>query len=208
MRLAKVISYLTHPILITTAILAYVLFQKNSYIYYNITPSGRLIFISISIVLTIVAPLISVGYLVYQKQVENFYLDNRSERILPMAIAVTYTFGLYYFLQLFNLPTPVLATVGVSVIGVAFTLLITLFWKISAHMMGISGFTAIVFALSQLLTPASPQIILGLLLLSGFVGTARLVQKSHSLNQILAGWILGFLVSYVSMFWLMDALTF
>lgn len=205
MRLAKVISYLTHPILITTALLVYVLFQKNSYIYYNITPSGRLIFISISVALTIIAPLISVGYLVYQKQVENFYLDNRSERILPMAIAVTYTFGLYYFLQLFNLPTPILSVVGVSVIGVALTLLITLFWKISAHMMGISGLTAVVLALSHLLTPATPQLIIGLFLLSGFVGTARLIQNSHNLSQILVGWALGFVVSFVSMFWLMDA---
>ncbi len=208
MRLAKVISYLTHPILITTALLVYVLFQKSSYIYYNITPSGRLIFISISVVLTILAPLLSVGYLVYQKQVENFYLDKRGERILPMAIAVTYTFGLYYFLQLFNLPKPVLATVGVSVVGVAFTLLITLFWKISAHMMGVSGFTAVVLALSHILTPTSPHFILGLFMLSGFVGTARLIQNSHTLEQIIAGWALGFIVSYLSMYWLMDALPF
>ncbi|MGB0390308.1 MAG: hypothetical protein ACPGD5_01985 [Salibacteraceae bacterium] len=196
MRLAKILSYITHPILITTYLLAFVLYQKNSYLFYTITPSGRLFFMGISIVLTIVAPLISVAYLVYQKQVTNFYLDHRKERIVPMAITVAYTFGLYYLLQKFSLPPLVMSVVGVGVIGVALTLIITLFWKISAHMMGIGGFTGAVLALSTDVLPASPEIILGLFVLSGLVGTARIKQDSHTLTQVIVGWALGFLVSY------------
>lgn len=200
MKYAKIISYLTHPILITTLLLIYVLFQKESYVFYSITPTGRIIFILMSVILTIIAPLSSVAYLVYKKQVANYYLDHRKERIIPMAISVAYTFGLFYIIQKFDPPQAVLATLGVAVIGVASTLLVTLFWKISAHMMGLAGFTGVVLALSQLLNPTSLVFMLLLFILSGIVGTARLIQKSHSLTQILAGWFLGFTISYFSMF--------
>lgn len=196
MKLAKFLSYITHPILITTYLIAYVLFQKNSYLYYTITPSGRLFFMSITVVLTVVAPLLSVAYLVYNKQVTNFYLDHRKERIVPMSITVAYTFGLYYMLMKFSLPPLIMAVVGVGVIGVALTLIITLFWKISAHMMGIAGFTGTILAISADVLPASPEIILGLFILSGMVGTARIKQDSHTLTQVLAGWALGFSTSF------------
>lgn len=198
MRLAKILSYITHPILITTYLLAYVLFQKNSYLFYTITPSGRFFFIGITIALTIIAPLISVAYLVYQKQVTNFYLDNRSERIVPMAIAVAYTLGLYYLFQKFSLPPLIMSVIGVGVVGVAITLCVTLFWKISAHMMGVSGFTGAVLALSSEQLPVSPEIILSLFILIGLVGTARIKQDSHTIEQVLIGGVLGFAVSYVT----------
>ncbi len=204
MRYAKIISYLTHPIFTSTLLLAYVLFQKESYVYYSITPAGRIMFLILSILLTIGAPVSSIAYLVYKKQVENYYLYHRKERIIPMAITVAYTFGLFYILQRFNLPRPVMATMGVAVIGVASTLIITLFWKISAHMMGIAGITGVVLALSQLLVPAPLVLILLLFILTGMVGTARLIQNSHNLRQILVGWVLGFSISYVSMFYLVD----
>lgn len=202
MRLAKFISYITHPILVTTYMLIFVLYQKNSYVYYTITENGRWLFILTSFVLTIIAPLISVGYLIYSKQVSNFYLDKRQERIVPMTISVAYTIGLFYLLRQFALPPVVLAVVGVGVVGVAITLIITLFWKISAHMMGISGFLGVVLALSNILQPVPSKIIIALFLLSGFVGTARIKQDSHTLSQVLAGWVLGFIVSYLTMVFL------
>jgi membrane-associated phospholipid phosphatase len=65
--------------------------------------------------------------------------------------------------------------------------------------MGISGFLGVVLALSNILQPVSPKIIIALFLLSGFVGTARIKQDSHTLGQVLAGWVLGFVISYLTM---------
>jgi hypothetical protein len=202
MKAAKILSYLTHPILITTYLLLYVLFQKDSYLYYTITPSGRIFFILISVVLTIIAPLISVAYLVYSKQVTNFYLDHRKERIVPMAITVAYTFGLYYLLMKFSLSPIIMAIVGVSVVSVAMTLIITLFWKISAHMIGVAGFIGVVLALSNLTITVAPWIMLLLFSFMGAVGTARIKQDAHTLTQVLTGGLLGGVVSYVTLTYL------
>ena len=204
MRLAKFLSYITHPILITTYMLAFTLFQSNSYLYYTITANGRWFFLLITLVLTVVAPLISVGYLVYSKQVSSIYLDERKERIIPLSIAAAYTLGLYYMFMKFALPPVVLAVVGVGVIGISITLIITLFWKISAHMMGVAGFGGVVFALSKLLLPVSMEIMVGFFVLAGLVGYARIKQDSHTLNQVLAGWVLGFAISYLAMMYLVN----
>ena len=205
MKSAKILSYITHPILITTYLLLYVLFQKNSYLFYTITPSGRVFFIAISIVLTIIAPLISLAYLVYTKQVSSFYLDHRKERIMPLLITLAYTFGLHYLLSKFSLPPIIMTVIGVSIIGVASTLIITLFWKISAHMMGVAGFTGIVLALSTLSAPSPPSVIIGLFILSGLVGAARIKQSSHTLTQVLVGWVLGISISYQATFMLLQS---
>ncbi|MFT6322808.1 MAG: hypothetical protein ACJAWO_000353 [Halieaceae bacterium] len=119
-----------------------------------------------------------------------------------MSITVAYTFGLYYLLLKFSLPPLIMTIVGVSVIGVAVTLIITLFWKISAHMMGIAGFTGVVLALSYLTIPTSSTIIASLFVLSGLIGTARIKQDAHSLSQVLTGWLLGLSVSFFTTLWL------
>tara|TARA_R110002050_G_scaffold221441_1_gene357255 strand:+ start:28630 stop:29205 length:576 start_codon:yes stop_codon:yes gene_type:complete len=179
--------------------LAFALFQKNSYLYYTISESGRWFFLLISMVLTIIAPLISVGYLVYSKQVTSIYLDQRKERIIPMTIALAYTMGLYYMLLKMSMPPIILAIVAIGVIQVAITLLITLFWKISAHMIGIAGFGGAILAMSQLLQPVPTWVIIALFVLAGVVGSARIKQDSHTLTQVIAGWVLGFGISYFTL---------
>ena len=198
MSFSKILSYLTHPILTTTYMLMFALFQTNSYLYYTITDSGRLFFIGVTVVLTIVAPLISVGYMVYAKQVSSIYLDIRQERIIPMSITGAYTLGLFYLFSKFSMPPVILAVIGAAVVGVVLTLLVTIFWKISAHMMGMAGLTGTVIALSKVLYPVSPIWIIALFIITGLVGTARIKQDAHSINQVLAGWLLGLFSSYLT----------
>ena len=102
MMLSRIISYITHPILTVTYLLAFVLFQKDSYLFYTITSNGRWFFLMVTILLTVIAPLISVAYLVYTKQVSSIHLNNRQERIIPLTISAAYTFGLYYLFLKFS----------------------------------------------------------------------------------------------------------
>lgn len=182
--------------------LAFALYQTNSYLYYTITNSGRLFFIGITVVLTVIAPLISVGYMVYSKQVSSMYLDIRQERVIPMSIASAYTLGLYYLFSKFSMPPVITGIIGAAVVGVVITLFITIFWKISAHMMGIAGFSGMVLALSKILYPVSPIVIIGIFILTGLVGAARIKQDAHTINQVLAGWLIGLSSSYFTLMYL------
>lgn len=182
---------------------AIALFQKNSYLYYTITPNGRWFFIGVTAILTIVAPLFSAGYLLYSKQISSLEMEDRKERLLPMAISGAYIFGLYYLFSTFNLPSTIMAITGVGVVGTIITLFITFFWKISAHMIAFSSLSAVVVVLSESIHPVPTYIIMTLFFSTGLIGWARLQLKAHSLEQVLAGWLVGFVLAYSVMMILM-----
>jgi hypothetical protein len=200
--MAKLISYLSHPILATTYMLAFALYQKNSYLFYTVSPNGRLFLLLLTVALTVILPLFSVGYMIYTKQVSSFHLDKRQERIVPMSITIAYTLGLYYMMMKLSMPPIVLAITAVGVIEIAVTLIITLFWKVSAHMMGIAGFGGAVLAMSQVLHPIPSYIIVILFVSAGIIGSARIKQDSHTLGQVIVGWVLGFSLAYFTIIFL------
>lgn len=79
-----------------------------------------------------------------------------------------------------------------SLVAQVICTLINLKWKISIHMVGMGGLTGIDFALSNLFffNPLLPGCIL--ILLSGLVGTSRIILRQHTLMQVVAGFAVGF----------------
>lgn len=202
MRVAQWISILFHPIFTIVAMLGFVLFQKNTYVYYTISPLGKWFFLGTAFTLTVLAPVVSVAYLYYSKQISSMYLPERKERIVPLTITAAYTVGLYYLFSSFQLPQIVLAVVAVGVVGVLLSLLITLVWKISGHMMAVGGFGGVVLAWSETVHPIHEWSIALFFLLMGIIGWARLKMEAHTLEQVLVGWFLGMGVSYGVMMYL------
>lgn len=79
------------------------------------------------------------------------------------------------------------------------TALITNFWKISLHAIGIGGFVGFMVGLNQYSHLANFEIVLPMLFfLSALVLSARLKLNAHSLGQVYAGFVLGICVSFVS----------
>ena len=74
--------------------------------------------------------------------------------------------------------------------------LVTLKWKISAHMIGIGGLTGVMIGLSQRFSIDHFWIILFLILTSGLIGFARLKIKAHTYQQVYAGFILGLFIQW------------
>jgi len=72
-------------------------------------------------------------------------------------------------------------------------LVINYFWKISAHMIGISSLIGLFFYLSS-------EIFYITLIIALVLAWARFYLRHHSIGQILAGSVLGFTVIYFSLF--------
>jgi membrane-associated phospholipid phosphatase len=86
------------------------------------------------------------------------------------------------------------ASVAIMVIAI----FITLLWKISAHMFGIGGLIGGAMAVSFYVERSNPYyMFMGLFIIAGLVGTSRLILKRHTLSQVIAGFLLGFLVSFM-----------
>jgi membrane-associated phospholipid phosphatase len=88
----------------------------------------------------------------------------------------------------------VLASISLSL---ALVTLISVFWKISAHSVGISGIAGFLFGFyykyadQQLFYP-----ILAIILIAGLLMSARLALNAHNPMQIFVGALLGWSISF------------
>jgi membrane-associated phospholipid phosphatase len=74
--------------------------------------------------------------------------------------------------------------------------IISLKWKISIHLAGLGGILGAIMALSFRFGLNPVLWIIGIILISGLVGTSRMLLGKHNLSQIIAGFFLGLAVFY------------
>lgn len=167
------------------------IFNANTYIAeYNST--FKLIVLLITFISTFALPLLSTLLLLKGGFVKDLQLSDREERKHPLLFtALFYTMGVY--LMNFLLPLPPL--IGIMLWGVAasvvLTLIINLFWKISAHMIGVGGITGAIIGLSYQLGADLLWIIMLLFLIAGCLGFSRLKLSAHQPAQVYSGFLLG-----------------
>lgn len=153
-------------------------------------------------------PSLLIYYLYRQGLLSSLHMDDRAERRLPYLVTgLIYTFLTFLFafrMQLISETAPEVAiilgsiTVSILLVGV-----ISLFWKISAHSVGIGG--SIGALLGIMLKFSETDLffaLIALTILAGLVGSARLHLNAHTPAQIGAGLALGLTVSLVTVFWL------
>ena len=79
-----------------------------------------------------------------------------------------------------------------STVTIAVATIITFFWKISLHTVGIGGLLAVVIVWTRMM----PQVVLPLIpivvICAGLVGFARLQLQAHTQSQIYVGYLVGF----------------
>ena len=143
------------------------------------------------------------GVLIYIMQrlgiISDLSLLKRKDRFAPYAVTMlSYSFLIYYFHNL-GLPTWFLMMLGASIIVMILAIIITLWWKISAHMFGLSSLIGGVMSVCYFVEKSNPYILFMLLfVIAGMVGVSRLILRRHTPNQVYAGFLLGFVVSFVS----------
>lgn len=145
--------------------------------------------------ITCILPLIFLSVLRHFKLVKNLHVDIREQRLIPYLFTVLcYAVAAYYLYYCHSPQWFVMFMVG-SAITVLLMALINLKWKISAHMAGIGGIVALVYQLH--VQGLSAFDLLWLLcftvIVAGALGSARLALRRHTLWQVLAGVVVGFL---------------
>lgn len=192
MKLSKIISVIVHPILIPI-ITFYTSLKLVPNIGFAITSYINLIWI-ILVLSTIILPVLSLLYLKYIGKIESFEMTEHKERPLPLLIT-----GIWMLIGLRQLDNilyfaPILKIELICAIIIIFLAsIISRFWKISLHMLGVGGLVGVVFSLHTLYGGFS-EILIIFILISGVVGVARIKQKAHDHNQIYVGFVIGLIV--------------
>lgn len=155
-------------------------------------PENPFVLISLTTLFGAILPLSSTYYLVRKGIIPDLYASDRTTRTEPFLWAMaSYLTGVTALLYV-NAPFVVTALMACYFVNAIVMLIITLYWKISIHAVGISGpITALVFELG------AKMLIFFLLMLP--VGWARVELKAHNKLQVAAGAILSSILTWLQM---------
>lgn len=165
-------------------------------------PNAVVIFLLVSFFLSVVMPLVMMWILLRFKMISSLQLTERSERILPLFVVGASYFITYQMYSSMMLPAGFQLIFKGATYLVFVCMVITLFWKISLHMLSIGATIGFLMAIGLHYEWLFPQIILPIFLIAGLVGYARLRLQAHTPAQIYVGFLTGWLLLFVGFFFL------
>jgi len=203
--LARVISFVFHPLLMATYLLGLLSFFLPS-ILYPINAQARLSFLLLIFLMTFALPAINISLFRIIGTISSFTMMDRRERIRPFfLITIIYCFVTYIFAFKARISTDdslfkFLLIIDCLVIAATF---ITFFYKISIHSIGVAGILGIIIPLNRVAEDGSLFIpTIALILVAGLVMSARLQLNSHTSREVWVGALTGFLVGFLGMIFL------
>lgn len=189
MFLPRFFSFLFHPVFMPLIGL-FIIF--NSGIYSESIPVNYSRFLFLIVFLcNVLLPITIIPALIYLKHLDNFNMDEKRERLIPLFFTTICFYGGYYIIAKFShsiLINYFLLSATVIVFGL---LLISIFWKISMHMAGIGGLTGLIIVLSTTYQIDMVLMLSVAILIAGTIATSRLAMNSHSIMEILSGYLFG-----------------
>lgn len=190
--IAKILSTAFSPLLMATYGIA--LAMTLSFLCF-IPASTKLAVIFATFVATVVIPVIGIFLLSRLHIVKDPLLNDRQDRTWPYIIEILCFLGTAVYLYCINAPTWLsMFMIGGAVALIVLTV-VNRWWKISGHATGMGGLVALVFYLmvSGNSVFSIQWEFIGVLLLAGAVCSSRLILERHTLGQVSAGFLNGFL---------------
>ena len=196
MRFSKIISLFLHPVFMPTLAL---------YLTLNLVESIRLVsayyftnLYMIVLVCTVALPLISVFFLIKNKLISSLEMADKKERSLPLLITgICISYGYYLLSNILSVSPILKSEIFGAMIIVFISSIVSRFWKISLHMLGVGGVAGVLFSLNFLYGGLLNEFIL-MVLLSGLLGVARINENAHNHPQVYIGFLIGFLIEIVA----------
>lgn len=192
---ANILSILFHPLLMVTYGIAMAFLISYMAIY----PTQMKLYLLLSIFLTTaVFPGAIIFLMARHKKGVDWELSDRRTRTLPFLIYIVVVLVTDFFLFKMMMPFWLVAQLFGVAIAMLLALCINFFWKISAHMIGLGGLLGGIMGVSRIYLLNPYGVFIALLLIGGIVGTCRLYLKKHTVFQVFDGFLLGFIVIYIS----------
>jgi len=161
--------------------------------------TSGVVLVSLIFITTFIIPVLSLFILKMSGSISSMLLERKEERLTPMIYtAVMYGITAYMFSSKLELGEMISVYLRISTVLILLTGVITIFWKISLHGVGIGGVIGFLMGLNQQTQLAYFGILLsGLFLIAAIILSARLRLNVHSPQQVYIGFVLGICSSFV-----------
>jgi len=195
---SKVISILFHPMLMPTLGL-FLIFQSGVDVSFLPFEAKRIVYI-IVLLTTCILPLSILPVMLQFGVINSFQMNTGRERVIPVLFTGLFYYMGYVLLNRIGLSGIIGGFMLASLVALLLAVVVSFFWKISLHSIGIGGVVGAVMGIAFRYDIDLSVILLGALLASGLTASARLYLGAHRPAQVYAGFIWGFSVVFSSIF--------
>ena len=191
---SHIISILFHPMLMPTFGM-FLILQSGSPLSL-ISYQAKQFILIVTVASTAILPLTVLPLLYQFKIIKSFQMESAHERFIPILIAAFFYYMGYLLLSKMGAPSMLGKFIAASLISVLIAAIITCFWKISIHLIGMGGVTGVILALS--FRYGIDMFLLQILLLtaSALTASARLYLGAHKPAQVYAGYFCGLTIVF------------
>ena len=195
MAISRLISIILHPIFIPI-ISFYLSIKLVPNLDFTIANYQNYILL-ILIICTIMLPALCMLFLIKFDVISSLEMTKNQERPIPLLLTGGFLILSLKLTEKLLVFTPVLKKelVG-AIIIILLASIISKFWKISLHMLGVGGLIGVLVSLQYLYGGLSSMIIY-FMLIAGITAMARIYLKAHNHSQIYVGFIVGFIIECV-----------
>ncbi len=191
----RIISIVLHPIFMGVYGVALLFLYTD----FNLLFAGQFLrFIAPVFFLTCFVPLSSMYFMKRAGLIKDYELTDKRDRFLPY-FTVFFAYGLLiYYYSSAGLYIWFLSTLAAPLVLIVIAAVINVYWKISAHMIGIGGLIGSTLSVCYHVKGLNPFVLFIILfILAGCLGVSRLMLRRHTPGQVYAGFVLGLVVSYI-----------
>lgn len=158
--------------------------------------SSTLLVFGVSLLFLFLIPIIFFLHLLRKKRIGDQDARNRKERDMPYLAGVLFILSGFVVLLMSDASGYSKALFFSHLPNMVILFLINKSWKISAHMMGVGG------AAGAMLYAWSIPLFVIAVIIAASVGWSRYVLRCHDVKQITAGFTLGFLLTFLQLYYI------
>jgi len=200
-QIAKILSALFSPLYASL----WALFGLFVFSYLKVMPWGYKAFVFLLVyILCVFVPHMGINVFRTFKKWTHWQLSHREHRHMPYIVTlISYTACLVIMTRM-NMIMVIRSIVMTALISQIICVTINAWWKISTHMVGMGGLVGALIAFSVLYDFNPVLLLCVLILLSGLLGTSRIILRQHSLAQVLVGFVVGFIcaMTFILVSWM------
>lgn len=124
-------------------------------------------------------------------------LGAKERRMVPYIISIVCYFTCYYVMTQLQIPRFMAHILVAALLVQVLCAIINVWWKISTHTAAIGGVAGALMAFSFLFMFNPVWWLCLVFVVAGMVGSSRIILKQHSLWQVVAGFLLGLISTFV-----------
>lgn len=193
--LSLTISTVFHPVFVNLLGLVALIFL-SPYLSMGLNPTARFFYIAFIFISAGVLPMVVVLLMKLLGKVSSIMLEVQEERNMPYLITASIYLFDFYFLTRLHTPGLLRAYLLACACIVVAVVIINYFYKISVHATSLGALTAVIISSASYAILDTRLFLIAAFVISGITLSARLFLLAHNLQQLISGWMLGFVIMY------------